>query len=82
MRSAADLQICRWHGSGFISSMIARVIRLKTKRSSARRVASARPNSFRHTAEPQDHPAFGLPDSYQSWLSDGASKEIGEFYRA
>jgi hypothetical protein len=61
--------------------MIAREVRLKTKRSS-RRVTSVRSNSFRHTAEPQAHPAFGLPDSYQSWLSDSSAKEINEFYRA
>jgi hypothetical protein len=60
--------------------MIARDIRIKAKRSS-RRMTSAR-TSFRTRTEPQSHPAFGLPDSFQSWLSDGAAKEIGEFYRA
>jgi hypothetical protein len=61
--------------------MIAREIRIKAKRSS-RRMTSVRTTSFRTRTEPQSHPAFGLPDSYQSWLSDGSSKEIGEFYRA
>ena len=61
--------------------MIAREIRIKAKRSS-RRMTSVRSNSFRARTEPESHPAFGLPDSYQSWLSDGAAKEIGEFYRA
>ena len=75
------LQVFHWHGSSFLSCMIAREVRLKAKRSS-RRVTTVRSNSFRHTAEPQNHPVFGLPDSYQSWLSDNAAKEIGEFYRA
>ena len=66
----------------YFSFMIAREVRLKTKRSSGRRNVSARSNRFRHNAEPQSHPAFGLPDSYQSWLTDSAAKEIGNFYCA
>jgi hypothetical protein len=62
--------------------MIAREVRMKTKRSSSRRLTSGNATSFRHRVEPQSHPAFGLPDSYKAWLSDGVAKEIGEFYRA
>lgn len=75
-------QSCHWHATRFIASMIARDIRVKTKRSSGRRTVSARSNRFQHTAEPQNHPIFGLPDSYQAWLTDSAAKEIGTFYCA
>jgi hypothetical protein len=63
--------------------MIAREIRMKTKRA-GRRMTSVRTNSFQTRVAPQTHPAFGIPDSYQEWLStsDGAAKEINEFYRA
>jgi hypothetical protein len=61
--------------------MIAREIRFKTKRTS-RRVTSARTTSFRTRTEPQSHPAFGLPDSFQAWLSDGSAKQIDQFYSA
>jgi hypothetical protein len=69
-----------WHESGLFSFMIAREVRSKTKRCSSRRSISARSAGFRHHSTASAHSA--LPDSYQSWLSDGASKEIGNFYRA
>jgi hypothetical protein len=60
--------------------MIAREVRFKSKRS-ARRV-TGRATNFRQSSDSHTHSAFSLPDSYQAWLSDGASREINKFYRA
>ena len=61
--------------------MIARAVRPKTKRVTARRLTS-RATSFRHRSEPETHPVMGLPDSYEAWLNNDAAKEIGQYYSA